>query len=98
MSPTAWLGLYLGCLALGAALWHSRAQGLAATDALAAGIYALWLAAIFYGADGALAALHGPHRKDPGVSQLLGGLELWFVFCPGLVSLALATALRRRLA
>ena len=52
--------------------------------------WSLYFAAIFWGADQGLDALHGAHNRRGDVKVLLGGLELWMVFFPGLFSVALA--------
>jgi hypothetical protein len=52
-------------------------------------IYSVLGAASFAGANFAMDALHGAHRPKAEVASHLGGLELWFVLCPGVFSLAL---------
>ena len=50
------------------------------------------LAAGFFGANVGLDALHGAARAKADVAGALGGLEFWFVLCPGLASAALGCA------
>ena len=97
VSVRAWLSLYaLGLLAC-VAIEARHLAGCAEPAWFAVSLHAAWLAAIFYGADGALAALNGPHRVASTWVEQIGGLELWFVLCPGVVSLALAVGFVRML-
>ena len=92
VSAAAWAGLYL-CAAVAtvtAPCWGPLRAGLW----LALAGYALLFSALFWGANFGLDALHGAHRHKADVAQRLGGLELWFVLCPGVVSVALAAAVQ----
>ena len=88
VSLRAWLVLYALCVAVAAVIWAARPELARATTWLVAASYAALFAAIFYGANLALDALQGPHRNDGSVAHHLEGLELWFVLCPGMVSVA----------
>ncbi len=55
--------------------------------------YALFFALFFAAANFALDALHGAQRPKADIARQLGGLEVWFVLCPGVVSMALFGAL-----
>ena len=90
VAPWAWVGLYAVVLvATLAALrgpWRSPSVVSAATWLMYAVLLSLW----FFGANVGLDALHGAHRSKADVALHLGGLELWFVLCPGAASVALA--------
>ena len=92
VTPAAWAGLYGVCVIAALALWGGAAGRAPVTAWLAGGMHALWLAALFFGADGALDALNGPLRSKARVAEALGGLEVWFFFCPGMVAVALGGA------
>ena len=94
VSAFAWTVLYVVCLLTTSLLWSNRRHVADARAWLAIAFYALLLAAMFFGADGALDALHGAQRAKARVADRLGGLELWFVLCPGVVAIALASAAR----
>lgn len=97
VSAAAWAALYAaGVIAL-LALPYSRAGRVPARRWLTAAGLTVLLAGIFFGADGALDALNGARRAKTQVAAHLGGLELWFVLCPGAASVALAAAVRARL-
>jgi hypothetical protein len=94
VSRGAWSLLYLVCVAACFAIprfFHSKAS---AMTWLIAAFYAALFAAMFYGANAGLDALHGSSRNATRVADELGGLELWFVLCPGAFSVSLGTALR----
>ena len=88
--------LYGACVLVYCAV--SACRQMPAVRWFAMACYAALLAAIFYGANGALDALHGANRARPDVASAIGGLELWFVLCPGAVSVALGHAVRSALA
>ena len=90
VSPLAWTTLYVGALAV--AVLAMRHITLPLKAALGWGLQSVLLALIFFGANGGLDALHGAHRPKAEVARYLGGLELWFVLCPGAASVALALA------
>ena len=50
------------------------------------------LAVLFYGADQARDILYGPQRLKAELPGWLGGLELWWILCPGIASVFLAIA------
>lgn len=90
VAPLAWVGLYLATalLAVLAAWW--RWPRWPARTWLYACFCSLLLAASFWGANFALDALHGAARRKAEVTSTLGGLELWFVLCPGVASIAVS--------
>lgn len=90
---TAQVVLYAICVLAFIALGVFGSGARDAATWLTVASYAALFAAIFYGANGALDALHGPHRPGPDVDQSLGGLTLWFALCPGAASVALGKAL-----
>ncbi len=59
--------------------------------------YCVLLAVLFYGVNQARDVLYGPERPKADLPGWLGGLELWWILCPGLVSVFLAVAAARRL-
>lgn len=90
MSPAFWVGSW-AVAALAAALLAVPAIGpdrprgwLWLTGA------SVWFAAIFFGANRGLDALHGPRPSPLETGGSLGGFELWYALCPGLTSIALA--------
>jgi hypothetical protein len=88
----AWLLLYMLCTALSLlAIWRQR-PSLSPAVWLYLALCATLLAAGLFGVNGGLDALHGAHRPKVDVAGAVGGLELWFVLCPGLASSALACA------
>lgn len=97
VSLVAWLGLYLACNIGAVEAWARLPASFGSRFWLAVALYSGLFAAMFFGADGALDALHGVHRIKAHVAESLGGLELWFVLCPGVVSAALASSLHARL-
>lgn len=92
VAPAAWVGLYLVCLVAALPLWVKLAFTPQRWATVA--LYCTLLALIFFGANGALDALNGAHRAKAAVAESLGGLELWFVLCPGAVSVALGGAVQ----
>jgi hypothetical protein len=88
VSPIAWLTLFLACVC--ASLLVARLQPLAPRTWLYFATCSVLLAAFFFGANLGLDALHGAERPKANVAATLGGLELWFVLCPGVTSVALA--------
>ncbi len=93
VSYTAWVSLYGVCALVFAVIRASGVGAGAAGPWLAVALHAALFAVIFFGAGLALDALHGVHRAGPDVAGSLGGLALWFVLCPGVVSVALGQAL-----
>jgi hypothetical protein len=61
-------------------------------------VHSALLAALFYGASEARDILDGPHRPKAATPAWLGGLELWWLLCPGALSVALGGAAVRALA
>ena len=55
-------------------------------------MYSVLFALIFYGANEALDVLYGAGRAKSDVASHIGGLELWWILCPGLFSVAVACA------
>jgi len=66
--------------------WLSPATGLAYA------MYSVLFALIFYGANEALDILYGAGRAKSDVVSHIGGLELWWILCPGFFSVAAACA------
>ena len=93
VSFTAWVSLYASCVLAFGVIPVRRAGPWRAATWLKAAFCAALFAAIFYGANGAVDALRGPHRAGPAVARSLDGLALWFVLFPGIVSVALGQAL-----
>lgn len=62
---------------------------------LYAGLCAAIAAASLFAANVALDALHGSGRAKSDVADGLGGLDLWFVLCPGATCLSIACAVGR---
>jgi hypothetical protein len=90
VTPAAWCGLQVLVLLV---WWVSCQWRYSATlpprTWAALAMYALLGAALFAGANFGMDALHGPNRSRAQVAAHLGGLELWVVLCPGVLSLAL---------
>ena len=90
VAPWAWAALYavvlMATLAARCGPWRPPSVGKAAAGLM----YAVLLSLCFFGVNVGLDALHGAHRVHPDVARHLGGLELWFVLCPGAASVALA--------
>ena len=70
-----------------------RAAGMAPSAVF---VYALLLAAIFLGADGALDALRGSVKPRSALPVFVHGLALHWVLAPGIASVALAAWIERR--
>jgi len=93
VSGLAWSILYLACAATAPLLW--RLRGMARPQQwLFVALCAVWFAAVFCAIDFALDALNGARRAKADVASALGGLELWFVLCPGVAALALGGWMR----
>jgi hypothetical protein len=90
----AWAVLYAVCLLLGLGAWRVWRPEAGVRFWAVAAFRVLLLAGIFYGANGGLDALYGSDRQRARVEAGLGGMELWFVLCPGLFSVAVGSALR----
>lgn len=94
VSTATWAILYLlGAVWIAGAGWAPRLR-LSAAQALKLAVAALWLAALFFGADGALTALGNsvkPRQPPPGI---LGGLPIWFCLVPGVASTSLGLSLQ----
>jgi hypothetical protein len=89
----AWVGLYvLGAICLLAVL-RSRLASLRCSFWLRVAVYAALLSAIFFGADFALDTLGNSVKPRLQGSAFPGGLELYHVLCPGVVSVAAAAVL-----
>ena len=94
VTAVAWVCLYAACL-LGAIFsWVRLPSSAGVRFWLSSAGYSLLLAALFFGANGALDALHGAHRAKAQVAESLGGLELWFVLCPGVLVVCVAGCVR----
>jgi len=87
--PASWTALFMACLVAAVPLWRRWPQA-----GLSIAGYSLLLAGIFLGANRGLDALNGPDRATLDVARSLGGLELWFVLCPGVSALGLGGWLR----
>lgn len=94
VSFTAWLVLYIVCVLAFIACAFGWPRPWDSATWFATAFYAILFAAIFYGANGALDALHGRDRNGPEVARSLGGLQVWFVLFPGIASVSLGCALR----
>ena len=90
VAPWAWVGLYAVVLVATLAALRGPWRSPSVVSAAAWLMYAVLLSLWFFGANVGLDALHGAHRVHPDVARHLGGLELWFVLCPGAASVALA--------
>jgi hypothetical protein len=93
VTAAAWAGLYLLSVGVLLVLPHTPLARVDAISWIAVAAWAAFFAIFFATAAFALDALHGAHRPKAEVARHLGGLELWFVLCPGLVALAPARAL-----
>ena len=54
--------------------------------------YCVLLAAMFFGTNQARDILYGPERLKASLPVWFGGLELWWILCPGIASVFLAIA------
>lgn len=96
LADTAMLALFATLIVAAGLLW--RLARLTAARWLGVALLAAIGAAYLIGAEGALDTLHGAHRPKADVAGALGGLELWFVLCPGVVSLEIGGAANRLVA
>jgi hypothetical protein len=88
------VALYAGGVAAAPSLWRRSDRHWQAGTWLLVAAYAGLLAAVFWAANEGLALLHGATQVHRANTPAPGGLELWVVLCPGVVSLALASAAR----
>ena len=94
VSPVAQWMLYAGCVST----WYwfrSRAptaKGTAPLTWLSYALQSVVLALLFYGGNAGRDVLFGPERLRAAAPEWLGGLELWWILCPGTTSVALAAA------
>lgn len=100
VAPSAWWGVAtLGALFLVLAPGHP-AYSRSARWWLGAAVVLAWLSAGFAGADFALRTLGNSVKARASLPPLLGGLELHWLLCPGLFSVAVGAlagaALERR--
>jgi hypothetical protein len=90
--PEARFILYAAC-ASGLLLTGRKARDwLSPTAWLAYAMYSVSFALIFYGVNEALDILYGAGRAKSDVASHIGGLELWWILCPGVFSVAVASA------
>jgi hypothetical protein len=96
VSFLGWVGLYvLGALGLSFVL-RGRLASLRSSAWLQVAAYAALLSAIFFGADFALDTLGNSAKPRLQGPAFAGGLELYHVLCPGVVSVAVAAVLASR--
>ncbi|HEU5297840.1 MAG TPA: hypothetical protein VFU71_23920 [Burkholderiaceae bacterium] len=93
LSYAKWM-LYACCLS---SWWWVRAHGQAAWATaslswLSRAGQSVLLALLFYGGNAGRDVLFGPDRLKAATPEWLGGLELWWILCPGVASVALAAA------
>jgi len=88
------VALYVSGVATAPWLWRWSDRHWRPGTWLLVAAYAALLAAMFWAANEGLALLHGVTRAQRADTPAAGGLELWMVLCPGVVSLALASAAR----
>ncbi len=93
VAPQAWALLFGACIACALLCPDKTIRALSPGAWLYGAFCALLVAAFFFGANIGLDALHGANRPKAHVAASLGGLELWFVLCPGLSSFAIAMAM-----
>lgn len=89
--------LYAGCLSTWRWL-HPHARTAASTASLtwlSRAAQCVVLALLLYGANAARDVLFGLDRPQAETPAWLGGLELWWILCPGAASVALAAAAAR---
>ena len=98
VSPCAKWVLYAGCLSTWYWLHpHARTAASAASLTwLSRAGQSVALALLFYGANAARDVLLGLDRPKAETPAWLGGLELWWILCPGAASVALAAAAAHR--
>ena len=94
ISTIAWASLYGLCVVVSITLWSYGPGRAKSRDWLWAAVYAVLLATFCYGVNSGLDVLYGVHRHRAHPEELLGGLELWFILCPGVVAIAMAGATR----
>ncbi len=96
VSMFAWAALYVCCLSVAAALCHRRFARFKPSPGawLLFALNSALLAALFWGANMALDLVNGAHRPKADWAAQLGGLELWFALCPGVLSVAIAGCVR----
>lgn len=90
MAPGTWVLACTLAAACSAFLWRSRFGPSQPRGWLQLAGTSVLLAAIFFGANGALDALNGPRPSPLDSGGSLGGFELCYALCPGLTSIALA--------
>lgn len=93
-SPVAQWMLYAACLSswCWVAMHRSANTTTAPLTWLSYAGQSVVLALLFLGADAGRDALFGPDRLKTSVPAWLGGLELRWILCPGVASVALAAA------
>jgi hypothetical protein len=89
--------LYVCCVLALLYLRRSTWSAAPAKSWLVRAAYSVLLALLFYGANRAQDILYGPERLKSNLPGWLGGLELWWILCPGIASIALAAASARLL-
>jgi hypothetical protein len=91
VSPVAQGVLYGACLSS----WFWLRRAARPTEPLAwlsRGAQSVVLALLFYGGNAARDVLFGADRPMAATPPWLGGLALWWILCPGVMSVALAAA------
>ena len=96
VSMVAWAVLYVCCVSAAGALQYSRfaAYQLPPRAWLLFAVNSALVAALFWGANTALDLINAPQRPKDDWATHLGGLELWFALCPGVVSVAISSYVR----
>ena len=96
VSMVAWAVLYVCCVSAAVALQLSSfaAYQLPPRAWLLFAVNSALVAALFWGANTALDLINAPHRPRDDWATHLGGLELWFALCPGVVSVAISSYVR----
>ena len=96
VSMVAWAALYVCCVSAAGALQYSRfaACQLPPRAWLLFAVNSALVAALFWGANTALDLINAPQRPKDDWATHLGGLELWFALCPGVVSVAISSYVR----
>ncbi len=92
VSMLAWAALYVCCVSVAATLRHRRFARFQMSPGawLLFAVNSVMLAALFWGANMALDLINGPHRPTVDWAAHLGGLELWFALCPGVLSVGIS--------
>ena len=90
MSPAFWAGSWAIATLVAVLLALPAIGPVRSRDWLWLAGGSVWFAAIFFGANRGLDALHGPRPSPLDTGGSLGGFELWYALCPGLTSIALA--------